>query len=125
MAKEKNEKKGGEQVASTEENVMEVIRKGNLIDEEVIKLGDEKDNKEEQERKVRAYREAKNKAKYQNLKALLQIRARRREEKVTKDWLNKTKEFFDDLCAGKLTPVEYESVRAEAAKERNIQGIVL
>lgn len=120
MAKEKKEeKKGGEVVVSTEENVMDVIRKGNLIDEEVIKLGDEKDDKEQQERKIREYRNAKNKAKYQNFKALLQLRARRREEKATKEWLNQTKTFFDDLCAGKLTPREYEEKRAEAAKERN------
>lgn len=119
MAKKENEKKGGEVMNSTEDNVMEVIRKGNLIDEEVIKLGDEKDNKEEQERKIRAYRQAKNKAKYQNFKALLQLRARRREEKVTKEWLTKTKELFDDLCAGKITPAEYEELRTEAAKTRN------
>lgn len=119
MAKKEEKKKGGEAVVSTEENVMEVIRKGNLIDEEVIKLGDEKDDEEQKNRLVREYREAKNKAKYQNFKALLQLRARRREEKATKEWLNATKTLFDDLCAGKTTPREYEEKRNDAAKERN------
>lgn len=118
MAKDK-EKKVANEVATTEENVMEEIRKGNLIDEEVIKLGDEKDNEEEKERKVMEYRRAKNKAKYQNFKALLQLRARRREEKATKQWLNDTKTLFDDLCAGKITPVEYEEKRREALKNKN------
>lgn len=121
MAKETNntKKKGGEAVVSTEENVMDMIRKGNLIDEEVIKLGDEKDDQEQKERLVREYRNAKNKAKYQNLKALLQLRARRREEKATKEWLTATKGLFDDLCAGNKTPREYEEARTEAAKERD------
>lgn len=121
MAKDKEKKnaaaKGGEQIVSTEENVMDVIRKGNMIDEETIAIGDEQDSKEEQERKVREYRKAKNKAKYQNFKALLQLRARRREEKATKEWLEKTKELFDGLCAGKMTPSEYEDERREAYKE--------
>lgn len=117
MAKE--EKKKAAAVATTEDTVMDVIRKGNLLDEEVIKLGDEKDNEEEKERKVREYRRAKNKAKYQNFRALLQLRARRREEKATKKWLDDTKTLFDDLCAGKTTPVEYEEKRCEALKEKN------
>lgn len=103
----------------TEDNVMEAIRKGSLIDEEVIIKGDEQDDKELQERKIQEYRCAKNRAKYQNYKALLQLRARRREEKATKEWLNKTKELFDDLCAGKTTPTEYDGLRKEAAKERD------
>lgn len=119
MAKDEKKKKGGEEIVSTEENVMETIRKGNLIDEEVIKLGDEKDDEEKKNRLVREYREAKNKAKYQNFKALLQLRARRREEKATKEWLDDTKTLFDDLCAGKITPREYEEKRAEAAKKRD------
>lgn len=118
MAKNEEKKKGGHEITSTEENVMELIRKGNLIDEEVIKLGDEKDDEEEKERKIKAYRRAKNKAKYLNLKALLQLRARRREEKATKSWLESTKVLFDDLCAGKTTPNEYEEQRTEAAKAR-------
>lgn len=118
MAKDKEKKAGvTAPVETTEENVMETIRKGNLLDEEVIKLGDEEDNKEEKERKVREYRKAKNKAKYLNYKALLQLRARRREEKATKQWLNDTKEEFDKLKTGELTPSEYEDARREAYKK--------
>jgi len=118
MAKDKKEEKKGVQTPEiTEENVMDQIRKGNLIDEEVIKLGDEEDNKEEQERKVREYRRAKNKAKYLNLKALLQLRARRREERATKQWLNDTKAEFEKLKTGELTPLEYEEARKEAYKK--------
>lgn len=113
MAKEEK-KKAAQAVETTEDNVMEEIRKGNLLDEEVIKLGDEKDNEEEKERLVAEYRRAKNKAKYLNYKALLQLRARRREEKATKQWLNDTKDEFEKLKAGKLTPTEYEKARKEA-----------
>lgn len=116
MAK-KDEKKVQEQQTPDVENVMDIVRKGNLIDEEVIKLGDEKDDQEATERKVRAYREAKNQAKYSNLKDLLTLRARRREEKITKDKLTASKELFDDLCAGKITPNEYEAKRKESQKD--------
>ena len=116
MAK-KDEKKVQEQQTPDVENVMDIVRKGNLIDEEVIKLGDEKDDQEATERKVRAYREAKNQAKYSNLKDLLTLRARRREEKITKEKLTASKELFDDLCAGKITPNEYEAKRKESQKD--------
>ncbi len=99
------------------ENVMEVVRKGNLIDEEVIKLGDEKDDQEAKDRKVREYRRAKNESKYNNLKDLLTLRARRREEKITKEKLETSKQLFDDLCAGKITPNEYDEKRKESQKE--------
>lgn len=115
MAKENKEKNAP---ALSEENVLDVIKKGNLIDEEVIKLGDEKDSKEEMERKVSEYRKAKNKAKYRNYKALLELRARRREEKITKEELAESKTNFDDLCAGKITPSEYEEKLRASAKKR-------
>lgn len=115
MAKDKKE--AAPQLS--EENVLDVIKKGNLIDEEVIKVGDEKDSKDELDRKVAEYRKAKNKAKYRNYKALLELRARRREEKITKEELAESKENFDDLCAGKITPSEYEDkLRASAKKRR-------
>lgn len=116
MAK-KEEKKAPQNNTVDVENVMEVVRKGNLIDEEVIKLGDEKDSKEELERKVRDYRRAKNQSKYSNLKDLLTLRARRREEKITKEKLTTSKELFDELCAGKITPNEYDAKRKESLKE--------
>lgn len=114
MAKE-NKK---EAATLSEENVVDIIKKGNLIDEEVIKLGDEKDSKEEMDRKVQEYRRAKNKAKYRNYKALLELRARRREEKITKEELAESKVNFDDLCAGKITPNEYEEKLRASAKKR-------
>lgn len=115
MAK-KDEKKVQEQQLDVE-NVMDVVRKGNLIDEEVIKLGDEKDDQEAKDRKVREYRRAKNESKYNNLKDLLTLRARRREEKITKEKLETSKQLFDDLCAGKITPNEYDEKRKESQKE--------
>lgn len=114
MAKENKEKNA----TLSEENVVDVIKKGNLIDEEVIKIGDEKDTKEELDRKVSEYRKAKNKAKYRNYKALLELRARRREEKITKEELAESKTNFDDLCAGKITPSEYEEKLRASAKKR-------
>lgn len=117
MAKDKKEEKKVQEQQLDVENVMDVVRKGNLIDEEVIKLGDEKDDAEAKERKVRAYRQAKNQAKYSNLKDLLTLRARRREEKITKEKLTLSKQLFDDLCAGKITPNEYEEKRTENRKD--------
>lgn len=117
MAKEKKVAEVKNTV-TTEDDVMDVIRKGNLIDEEVITAGDEKDNEEEKERKIREYRRAKNKAKYQNFKALLMLRARRREEKATKVWLNDTKKLFDDLCSGKTTPAEYKELCRKSANDK-------
>lgn len=114
MAKDKEKNA----TALSEENVLDVIKKGNLIDEEVIKVGDEKDSKEELDRKVNEYRRAKNKAKYRNYKALLELRARRREEKITKEELAESKTNFDDLCAGKITPSEYEEKLRASAKKR-------
>ena len=70
------------------------------------------------ERKVSEYRKAKNKAKYRNFKALLELRARRREEKITKEELAESKTNFDDLCAGKITPSEYEDKLRASAKKR-------
>lgn len=116
MAKKEDQKKAAEQQLNVE-NVMDVVRNGNLIDEEVIKLGDEKDDQEAKERKVREYRRAKNQSKYSNLKDLLTLRARRREEKITKEKLGISKELFDDLCAGKITPNEYEEKRKESLNE--------
>lgn len=118
MAKDKDKEKKAQTSQVTEDSVMDEIRKGNLIDEEVIKIGDEKDAEDEKERKVREYRKAKNQAKYTNRKALLELRERRRQEKATKEWLDKTKSAFDRLCGGEITPLEYKEERRKMAEEK-------
>lgn len=118
MAKDKDKEKKAQTSQVTEDSVMDEIRKGNLIDEEVIKIGDEKDAEDEKERKVREYRKAKNQAKYTNRKALLELRQRRREEKATHEWLNETKSLFNQLCGGEITPSEYKEERRKAAEKK-------
>lgn len=118
MAKNE-EKKAAKTAELSVDNVMDEIRSGNLIDTEIAKIGDEKDNEAERERKVQEYRKIKNKAKYQNRKALLMLRARRREEKVTKQYLDDTKTLLDDFVGSKLTVIEYEKKRKDIRKKRN------
>ncbi len=44
---------------------------------------------------------------YQNSKALSELRARRREEKNTKEFLTETKNVLDKVLGGKITPTDY------------------
>lgn len=110
MAKE-TKKAAGNEVAVTEENVLDQIKNGNLLKESNVKAAIEEIEKRKD---AKQKEEAINMiciAKYNNSKALLQLRARRREEKNTKEHLTATKELLDSVLAGKITPTEHKTKR--------------
>lgn len=113
MAKEKEKK-----VAVTnEDNVMDQIRENNLLGEKHVKAAIESIEKEEDEDKKKKAITMICIAKYNNLKALLNLRARRREEQATKSYLTKTKEVLDQTLSAKITPNEYEKKKKELQEE--------
>lgn len=116
MAKE-TKKAAGNEVAVTEENVLDQIKNGNLMKEANVKAAiDEIEKKKDEKQKNEAINMI-CAAKYSNSKALLELRARRREEKNTKEYLTKTKELLDSVLAGKITPTEYKKKRDELREE--------
>ena len=113
MAKEKEKK-----VAVTnEDNVMDEIRNGNSLGEEHVKAAMASIKDDENEDKKNKAITAICIAKYNNLKALLNLRARRREEQATKNYLTKTKDVLDQVLTGKITPNEYKKKRNELQEE--------
>ena len=113
MAKEKKE-----QVAVTnEDNVMDEIRKGNLLKEKNVTAALEEIEKETNEEQKRSAKLMICIAHYNNKKALLNLRARRREEQATKNYLTKTKDVLDQVLAGKITPNAYKKKRNELQEE--------
>ena len=118
MAKENKKQETATVTATSEENVMDVIKTGNLLKESNVaaalaEIEKEKDEKQKQEAKEMICI-----AQYNNLKALLQLRARRREERATKEFLSKTKEVLDQVLAGKLTPNEYKAKKNELEEQK-------
>ena len=130
----KNEAKKTQQVAKTEqnvnvteENVMEQIRSKGIGGESIAQKVEQRLKEEQDERLIEETKRAVCKAQYTNLKALLQLRMRRREEAATKQYLKDTKELLDNLTGYKnekgefvnptLTNYQYEEKRREATKK--------
>lgn len=116
MAKE-TKKAAGNEVAVTEENVLDQIKNGNLMKEANVKAAIDEIEKQKDEKQKNEAINMICTAKYNNSKALLELRARRREEKNTKEYLTKTKELLDSVLAGKITPTEYNKKRDELREE--------
>lgn len=103
----KNEKKNQEQKkapavatqALTTENVMEQVRKGNLVDSSLTKQVLEDIAKEQDENKARELKRIILKAAYHRILALIQLRSRRRESEITLEKLKKA-EVLEDQVAG-------------------------
>ena len=119
MAKDNKKQETATVAATSEENVMDVIKTGNLLKESNVaaalaEIEKEKDEKQKQEAKEMICI-----AQYNNLKALLQLRARRREERATKELLSKTKEILDQVLAGKLTKIEYRAKKNELEEQKH------
>lgn len=110
MAKE-TKKAAGNEVAVTEENVLDQIKNGNLMKEANVKAAIDEIEKRKDEKQKNEAMDMICSAKYSNSKALLELRARRREEKNTKECLTKTKELLDSVFAGKITPTEHMKQR--------------
>lgn len=116
MAKE-TKKAASNEVAVTEENVLDQIKNGNLMKETNVKAAiDEIEKRKDEKQKNEAINMI-CAAKYSNSKALLELRARRREEKNTKEYLTKTKELLDNVLAGKITPTEHKKQRDDLREE--------
>ena len=116
MAKE-TKKAAGNEVAVTEENVLDQIKNGNLMKEANVKAAIHEIEKQKDEKQKNEAMNMICAAKYSNSKALLELRARRREEKNTKEYLTKTKELLDSVLAGKITPTEYNKQRDDLREE--------
>lgn len=111
MAKEKA--KAATEVATTEDNVMEQIKNGNMLKESNVQAAIAEIEKQKDEKQKKDAMDMICVAKYNNIKALLELRARRREEKATKAYLSETKKVLDDALAGKITPTDYKKKRSE------------
>ena len=111
MAKET--KKAATEVATTEDNVMEQIKSGNMLKESNVQAAIAEIEKQKDEKQKKDAMDMICVAKYNNIKALLELRARRREEKATKAYLSETKKVLGDALAGKITPTDYKKKRSE------------
>lgn len=111
MAKET--KKAATEVAITEDNVIEQIKSGNMLKESNVQAAIVEIEKQKDEKQKKDAMDMICVAKYNNIKALLELRARRREEKATKAYLSETKKVLDDALAGKITPTDYKKKRSE------------
>lgn len=116
MAKE-TKKAASNEVAVTEENVLDQIKNGNLMKETNVKAAIDEIEKRKDEKQKNDAINMICAAKYSNSKALLELRARRREEKNTKEYLTKTKELLDNVLAGKITPTEHKKQRDDLREE--------
>lgn len=120
MAKDNKKVEETKKEVSTElsvENVVDTVRSGNLlkaqnVQDALAEIEKEKDEKRKSEAKVLIMT-----AQYNNVKALLQLRARRREEKITKDTLTRSKALLDRVLAGELTKTEYGKEKETLEKE--------
>lgn len=107
MAKE-TKKPASTVVAVTEDNVMDQIKNGNILAEANVKAAIEEIQKQKDEKQKKEAMDMICRAKYLNNKALLELRARRREEKNNKEYLTETKNILDEVLGGKITPTEYK-----------------
>lgn len=117
----------------TVDNVMDSLRKGNLMQMTLTKQVQEDIQKEKDERKAEALKLRVLKASYRRIQKLLQLRARRRENEITLDTLKKSELLEDSLAGFILTPDKIKKhggsenklelevvVNSEGAKEKRV-----
>jgi hypothetical protein len=85
--------------AYTVENVIDELKKGNLMDQTLTKQVKDKIKQEQDELKANELKERILKASYRRIRALLQLRARRRESEITKERLQRS-EILEDKLSG-------------------------
>lgn len=119
-AAEKKEQSGA-QVATpaTEENVMDDIKKMNTQTEETVAAALAEIEKETDEKKKNDAKRAIKKHQYKNRRALIELRKRRAEDKVTKTYLAATKETLDQYLTGKLTATEADEKDRKDEREKS------
>lgn len=114
---EKNKKQEETPVVAqnaTTENAMDFIRKSNLMSALDAKAVKEQIAKEEDERKQIELKRIVLKAGYRRLYALLQLRARRREDDITKEKLQRAELLEDSVVGFVLTE---EKLKRHSAKD--------
>lgn len=116
MSEKKDVKKPTE---LNEENVIDSIKKGNILQEEHVKAAMAEIQKGKDEKKKNEAIELICRADYRNKKELLHLRARRREERITKEILTKTATLKDEVLAGKYTLLEFEALVSKLTDEKN------
>ena len=116
MSEKKDVKKPTE---LNEENVIDSIKKGNILQEEHVKAAMAEIQKGKDEKKKNEAIELICRADYRNKKELLHLRARRREERITKEILTKTATLKDEVLAGKHTLLEFEALVSKLTDEKN------
>lgn len=102
-----------------EENIAEIISKGNLANSDNVKAAMEKNKKDKDERQIQELQNCMNEAEYTEKKAVLQLRQRRAEDKATKKRLEAVKAAEAELLDGKITPRQYQEKKQEAYKEQS------
>ena len=117
----KDVKKQGTEVETSEENVLNIIKKENLLHEKNVADALAEIEKETSDKKKEEAKTMILQSQYNNLKALLLLRSRRREDKATKEYLTKTKELLNSTLAGKITPAEYKVKKDELTQEMRKQ----
>jgi len=118
MAKDKKEKETkATSVELTVDNVMDEVKKENTIKDPNVQAALDKIQKDIDERQQMEVRNMIMCSKYINTKKLIQLRARRREEKITKESLVKSKEILDKVLAGEITTTQYKDEWQKAKED--------
>lgn len=115
---------------ATNDNIMEEIRNKNIGEASMVKIAQQQIKDEQDKRLIEDKKRKISEAMYINAKARLMLRARRREEAATKEYLTKTKELLDELTGTvnekgetvkepTLTIFQYEDRRREITKEKD------
>lgn len=113
-----------------EDKTMDEIRSKNIGEASLTVLANQQIKDEQNKRLVEDKKRKILEAQYVNMKARLMLRARRREEKATKEYLTETKDLLDQLTGviddnGKvvseptLTIFQYEEKRREIRKKKD------
>lgn len=102
----------------TADNIMDVIRAKNLMTDTALEAAVEQIAKDNDEDKKREAMHTIKRYEYKNARALIELRKRRAEDKITKEYLTKTKEVKDNFLSGKNTRVECDKMEREAEEAK-------
>lgn len=113
---------------NVEDNVMDEIRSKNIGEQSIAEEVEKQLKDEQNKRLIEDTKKKVCEAEYCNLKARLMLRARRREEKATKEYLKDTKALLDQLKGYKnekgefvkptLTIYQYQDERRKITKKK-------
>lgn len=125
MAKNKNVPEQSQKPVETTDSaetesqkLIDDLRNGNLVNEDITSKAMEELKKEGDEKKVRQLKNCIMKAKYLNLKSVIDLRRQRKYAKVGKMYADKTKELLEELKKSKITFTEYDKKIEELMDDR-------